>query len=89
MPARHCSSLGHVKRLTWRQSANRSELAGCQNLECVIFTVAPDRGARAELQPEGLSQVADLVSFYKQNASILREVRCLWQLVSAMDRHMD
>ena len=27
------------------------------------------------LQPEGLSQVADLVSFYKENANILREVR--------------
>lgn len=29
------------------------------------------------VQPEGLSQVADLVSFYKQNATILREVRRL------------
>lgn len=26
------------------------------------------------LQPEGLSQVADLVSFYKENATILRNV---------------
>ncbi len=64
-------------------------LLPAKTLECVMFTVAPDRGARAELQPEGLSQVADLVSFYKQNASILREVRCLLQPVSAMDRHMD
>jgi hypothetical protein len=29
------------------------------------------------LQPEGLSQVADLVSFYKENATILREVGIL------------
>lgn len=26
------------------------------------------------MQPEGLSQVADLVSFYKENANILRQV---------------
>jgi LL-diaminopimelate aminotransferase len=30
-------------------------------------------GGLACLQPEGLSQVADLVSFYKENATILRE----------------
>ena len=36
---------------------------------CAITVISP------ALQPEGLSQVADLVSFYKENANILREVR--------------